>query len=166
MVSYDPTLFAGAIPADSTKTGSFVQTDIGFSSRSATVSFDGAFAINYYLQPNAVPDGEITFYYWTALDYGKATTLTAENASGRITMGNNGDGTYYARITGIAPKQMDDTYYAAAVYSNPEGTYCSGIIAYSLSRYCMNNAKDGKPMKDLAAATAVYGYHAKQYFAQ
>jgi hypothetical protein len=81
-------------------------------------------------------------------------------------MGNKGDGTYYARITGIAPKQMDDTYYAAAVYSNPEGTYCSGIIAYSLSRYCMNNAKDGKPMKDLAAATAVYGYHAKQYFAQ
>ena len=82
VVSYDPTLFAGAIPADSAKTGSFVQTDIGFSSRSATVSFDGAFAINYYLQPNAVPDGEITFYYWTALDYGKATTLTAENAAG------------------------------------------------------------------------------------
>jgi hypothetical protein len=79
---------------------------------------------------------------------------------------DNGDGSYYARVTGIAAKQMDDTYYVAAVFSNADGEYCSGIIAYSLSRYCMNNAKDGNPMQDLAAATAVYGYHAKQYFAK
>ena len=61
---------------------------------------------------------------------------------------------------------MDDTYYAAAVYSKPEGTYCSGIIAYSLSRYCKNNASSADTgMQNLAKATAVYGYHAATYFA-
>jgi hypothetical protein len=28
----------------------------------------------------------------------------------------------------------------------------------------MNNAKEGKPMQALAAATAMYGYYAKAYF--
>lgn len=165
-VAYDPGLFAGAIPADQSKIGSFAKTDVGFSSRSATVSFDGAFAINYYLKPDASVDGEITFYYWSARDYGAAATLTAANANGTMVMQDNGDGSFYARVTGIAAKQIDDTYYVAAVYSNGDSQYCSGIIAYSLSRYCMNNAKDGNPMQALAAATAVYGYHAKAYFSQ
>ena len=130
----------------------------------STVSFDGAFAINYYLKPDSHIEGDILFYYWNAADYAAADILTADNATGCIIMGDNNDGSYFARVTGIAAKQLDDTYYVAAVYNNADGTYCSGIIAYSLSRYCMNNAKDGQPMQDLAAATAVYGYHAKEYF--
>ena len=164
VVSYDASLFAGAIPADASKIGCFGKTDVGFSARSATVSFDGAFAINYYLKPDSHIEGDILFYYWNAADYAAADILTADNATGCIIMGDNNDGSYFARVTGIAAKQLDDTYYVAAVYNNADGTYCSGIIAYSLSRYCMNNAKDGQPMQDLAAATAVYGYHAKDYF--
>ena len=163
-VAYDPGLFAGVIPAEPSKVGIFAKTDVGFSSRSATVSFDGAFAINYYMKPDVPIDGEISFYYWSAADYATAPVLTADNATGKQVMSDNGDGTYYARVTGIAAKQMDDTYYVAAVYSSGDSTYCSGVIAYSLSRYCMNNAKDGNAMKALAEATAIYGYHAMRYF--
>jgi hypothetical protein len=58
-VAYDPGLFAGVIPAEPSKVGIFAKTDVGFSSRSATVSFDGAFAINYYMKPDASVDGQI-----------------------------------------------------------------------------------------------------------
>jgi hypothetical protein len=53
----------------------------------------------------------------------------------------------------------------AGVYTDAEGnTYCTGVIAYSLSKYCMNNAKPGKTMQELASATAMYGYYANAYF--
>lgn len=164
VVSYDPGLFSGAIAADPAKIGTFARTNVGFDTRMATVSFDGAFTINYYFTTNAPVDGEVTFYYWNTADYTSAVNLTASNASGEVVMQRNNDGSYFARVTGIAAKQLDDTYYVTAVYSNEDGTYCSGIIAYSLSRYCMNNAKDGNSMQELASSTAVYGYHAKQYF--
>jgi hypothetical protein len=73
---------------------------------------------------------------------------------------------YIATTSGIAAKALDDTYYVAGVYTDAEGnTYCTGVIAYSLSKYCLNNAKPGKTMQALAAATAMYGYYAAQYFA-
>lgn len=164
VVEYDPGLFSGVIAADPSKTGAFARTDAGFSGRNASVSFEGAFSINYYLTTNVPVDGEIAFYYWNEADYASAETLTTSNASGILTMQSNSDSVYYARVTGIPAKNIDSTYYVAAVYSNAEGTYCSGIIAYSLSRYCMNNAKDGNPMQELASFTAVYGYYAEQYF--
>jgi hypothetical protein len=69
-------------------------------------------------------------------------------------------------VKGIAAKMLDQTYYVAGVYTDAEGnTHCTGVIAYSLSKYCMNNAKPGKPMQALAAATAMYGYYAGEYFA-
>jgi hypothetical protein len=53
----------------------------------------------------------------------------------------------------------------AGVYTDANGnTHCTGIIAYSLSKYCMNNAKPGKAMQELAAATAMYGYYANIHF--
>jgi hypothetical protein len=42
-------------------------------------------------------------------------------------------------------------------------TYCTGVIPYSISTYCRNNAEGA--MGDLAYATAVYGYYADNYFA-
>jgi hypothetical protein len=48
----------------------------------------------------------------------------------------------------------------AGVYTDEAGNeYCTGIIAYSLSKYCMNQA-DGSSMGELAQATAIYGYYA------
>ena len=165
VIPYDATLFKGAIAADASKTGNFPKNAEAFSSRSATVSFEGAFAINYYFAPSNTIVGDMTLYYWTPADYAAAGELTAANATGTMTMVASGDGSYWGQVSGIAAKYLDETYYVAGVYTDAEGnTYCTGIIAYSLSRYCLNNAKDGNPMQELAANTAMYGYYAKLYF--
>ena len=127
------------------------------------MSFEGAFAINYYFTPNEAVNGQVTFCYWTRSDYLAADMLTLENATGTLAATANANGVYWAQLRGIAAKKLDDTYYAAAFYTDTDGrTHCTGVIAYSLSRYCMNNANSA--MGQLAQATAVYGYHAKSYF--
>ena len=160
--AYSADLFAGAVAADANKIGSFAKTE-GFSSKSASVSFEGAFAINYYFGASAEVAGDMTFCYWTAADYAKADVLTADNATGTFAMQKQPGGAYWAQIDGIAAKELDDTFYVTAVYTDAEGnTHCTGIIAYSVSHYCMNNANGA--MGDLAQATAIYGYHARAYF--
>ncbi|MBQ9762731.1 MAG: hypothetical protein IJV82_06635, partial [Oscillospiraceae bacterium] len=58
------------------------------------------------------------------------------------------------------------TIYVAAVYESNGVEYTSGVTAYSLGHYCKTQAaKETSAMKDFAAATGVYGYYAKQYFA-
>jgi hypothetical protein len=103
----------------------------------------------------------VTFYYWTKDAYENAEVLTADNASGTMNMTAE-NGVCHGQITGVAAKQLDDTYYVAAVYTVDGETYCTGVIAYSLSTYCMRNAASN--IGELARATAVYGYHAKAYF--
>ena len=165
VVSYDETLFKGAVAADTAKTVNFTKSATGFSSRSASVSFEGAFAINYYFAPSVSVAGDLTMYYWTPADYAAASVLTAGNASGSAAMVSSGDGSYWGQVSGIAAKMLDETYYVAAVYTDADGNaYCTGVIAYSLSRYCLNNARDGNVMQALAANTAMYGYYAKAYF--
>ena len=162
---YDASFFTGAVAADASKTVNFTKTATGFSSRSASVSFEGAFSINYYFTPSVAVDTDLILYYWTPADYAAADVLSVNNASGFMPMVAGADGSYWGQVSGIAAKNLDETYYVAGVYSDAEGnTYCTGIIAYSLSRYCMNNAKDGSTMQELAAATAMYGYYAKEYF--
>jgi hypothetical protein len=164
VITYSADLFTGPVQADASKIGQFTKTESGFSKRGASVSFDGAFAINYYFVPDAQMDGAITFYYWSGTDYAAAETLSPANATGTVTMVKNADGSYWAQLSGIAAKMIDETYYVAAVYNSDGQTLCSGVIAYSLSKYCINHAKDGDPMQALAAATAMYGYYAKAYF--
>jgi hypothetical protein len=92
--------------------------------------------------------------------------LTTRNVTGTVAMKAQGNGNYSAQVTGIAAKQIDDTYYVCGVYTSGGNTYCTGIIAYSLSRYCKSIAGSENPgMQNLAKATAVYGYHAATYFA-
>jgi hypothetical protein len=75
------------------------------------------------------------------------------------------DGSYWGQVTGIAAKKLDETYYVAGVYTDESGnTCCTGVIAYSLSKYCMSKAVDGNKMQQLASATAMYGYYARNYF--
>ena len=164
VVPYDASLFKGSVAADASKTVNFTKTDSGFSARSASVSFEGAFSINYYFTPNMGVAGDVTLYFWTPEDYAAADVLTVDNASGSSPMVNNG-GPYWGQVSGIAAKNLDKTYYVAGVYTDASGnTYCTGVIAYSLSKYCLNNAKPGKDMQELAAATAMYGYYANAYF--
>ena len=161
---YDKSLFTGAVAADPAKVGAFVRSADGFTSRIATVSFEGAFVINYYLDPEFQVHGDMKLYIWNPADYASAAELTEANASAVVTMAQQDSGSYWGQVTGIAAKMLDETYYVAGVYTDAAGnTYCTGIIAYSLSRYCMNNANG--TMANLAQATAMYGYYAKAYFA-
>ncbi len=162
--AYDSALFTGTVAAPQSKLGSFASTGTGFSKKSATVSFEGAFSINYYFTPNQTIDGELTLYYWTPADYEACDVLSAENASGSVSMSDSGDGRYWAQVSGIAAKSLDKTYYVAAVYTDADGnSHCTGVVPYSLSKYCMNNANGS--MGALAQATAMYGYYAAAYFA-
>jgi hypothetical protein len=67
-------------------------------------------------------------------------------------------------VEGIAPKDLDKTYYVAGIYLSDVSICSTDVIAYSLSKYCMNNAYGN--MGALSQAAAMYGYYAAQYFAQ
>jgi hypothetical protein len=166
VVGYDASYFKGAIAADANKVSNFTATATGFSGKSASVSFEGAFAINYYFAPSFAVKGDVKLYIWSPADYAAASKLTASNATAVVTMDAQSGGAYWGQVEGIAAKMLDETYYVAGVYEDADGnTYCTGVIPYSLSKYCLNNAKPGKDMQELAAATAMYGYYAAQYFA-
>jgi hypothetical protein len=165
VIPYDKTLFTGAVEADASKVGAFAATASGFAEMGATVSLEGAFSVNYYITPSATVSGDLTLYIWTPEAYAAADILTAENASQTVSMTICGQGSYWGQVKNIAAKGLDDTYYVAGVYTDDRGnTYCTGVIAYSLSKYCINKAVDGCNMQQLAGATAMYGYYAKQYF--
>jgi hypothetical protein len=164
-VPYSADLLKGAVAADNSKAGAFAKTASGFSKKTVSVSFDGAFGVNYYFTASNVPEGEMTFYYWTAEDYAAVQTLTAHSATGTVGMEIAENGSYWAMVDGIAAKEIDDTIYVAGVYSANGETYCTGIVAYSLSTYFKKIAAGNSDMQPLAAAAAVYGYYAKAYFA-
>jgi hypothetical protein len=103
-------------------------------------------------------------YVWSPEVYAAASRLTEANAV-VVPMIAENSGRYYCQISGIAAKALDKTYYVAAIYTDANGIVrCTGIIPYSLSTYCMNKAVDGNAMQSLAAATAMYGYYAAQFF--
>jgi hypothetical protein len=135
---------------DSNKVGAFAANG-GFGKKYPTVSLEGAFAINYYIQTSYPVDGEMVLYYWNAEDYAKADVLTAENATG-IVQDN--------AVSGIAAKDLDTTIYVAAVYESNGVRYCTGVLPYSVSAFCAAMADSSA----LARAIAVYGSYAKAYF--
>jgi hypothetical protein len=152
----------GGVSAE--KTGVFGTTVNGFSSRSVSMSADGILALNYYFTTSRAVD-KVTFYYWTAEQYNAVTELTAANASGSKEMALTAtENQYWASFDGIAAKDMDRVIYACGVYEIDGQTYSTGVIAYSLAKYCANRANVAGEFQSFAAATAVYGYHAKTYF--
>ncbi|MBQ9762436.1 MAG: hypothetical protein IJV82_05090 [Oscillospiraceae bacterium] len=162
--AYDESMVAALVPVEESKCGSFLPTDGAFSNFSASVSFGGAFSINYYFVPAQNVEGDMVMYWWSATTYNGVTELTAENADGAITMTPGVE--YWAAVEGIPAKRIDETVYVAVVYSSGGQTYSSKVLAYSLGRYCQSIAADStSAMQDLAATTAVYGYCTKTYFA-
>lgn len=159
---YNADLFTGAVAADPAKVnGCFASTEAGFEQISASVSFEGAFALNFYFDLDR-ENSEVVFYYWTKEAYESADELSDTNCTGSIAATADANGIFYAPITGIAAKELDDTIYVAATYTIDGETFCSGVIAYSLSTYCMRHANGN--MGQLAQATAMYGYYAENYF--
>ena len=150
-----------AVPSATSKAGSFVNNG-GYSDLHPTVSFEGAFSINYYFTPKYTPDnGVINFYYWNFDAFNAAETLTPENATGTVQMTSDGN-VYTNPVEGIAAKQIDEPVYVAGLYTNGGTTYTTPVIGYSLGAYCKNIAANGNAF---GAATAVYGFYAKAYFA-
>jgi hypothetical protein len=158
---YNRAYFTGAVKADQAKTGVFGYEN-GFGKKSVSVSFEGALAMNFYINPTALMDSDVYFYYWTPEAYAAADVLTAANASGKVVMEEN-EGVCYTTVAGIAPKDLDKTYYMAGIYLSDASICSTGVMAYSLSQYCMNN--ENGSMGELAQATAMYGYYADAYFA-
>ena len=153
-----------SVPAASQEKQGIFYNNKGFSKRSPAVSFKGAFSINYFFTPAYMPVGEITFYYWNEADFGAAQVLTVDNASGCFAMNGEGQGQYRADIEGIAAKDLSKAVYVAAVYTDGTNTWTSGVLGYSIGAYCASQSAKGGTIADLAMATAVYGYQAKQYF--
>ena len=146
------------------KQGSFASNS-GFSKRYPAISFEGAFCINYFFTPQYAPVSGITLYYWNAADYERSSVLNTANATGTLKLSGSGVGEYRGDITGIAAKSLSDAVYVAATYQDSSGTVrTSGVLGYSIGAYCASQATKGGDIAALAMATAVYGYHAKQYF--
>jgi hypothetical protein len=159
--SYSASMVADVVKASSSKVGSFVMNG-GYSNIYPTVSFEGAFAINFYFTPNKTVSSAPTMYYWDAETYNSVSKLTAQNATGVLTMVNDGNGNWGAAVEGIAAKDMDSTIYVAGIYTSNGVSYPTNVISYSLGNYCKTVASNGEAF---GAATAVYGYYAKAYFA-
>ena len=83
---------------------------------------------------------------------------------GTLTLVLEDSGEYRADIEGIAAKNLSEAVYVAAVYSDGTTEWTSGVLGYSIGAYCASQISKAADVAALAEATAVYGYHAKQYF--
>ena len=105
------------------------------------------------------------FYYWDAETYDSVDVLNTQNATGTMTMTPMGDGRYKATVGDIAAKELDATVFVAGVYESAGVSYSTGVLSYHLGAYCVDRVNNGgEAMGILAAATAVYGCRAKDYF--
>ena len=161
VADYSSSMVSPVVAADSAHAGHFVMNKTAFTGAYPTVSFEGAFSINYYFTTGLTPDSGITFCYWDATAYANCDKLTTANATGIVKMEQDGN-RWCASVEGISAKDMDQTIYVAAIYKSGGTTYTTSVIAYSLGKYCQTMADSGNA---LGAAAAVYGYYAKAYFA-
>ena len=145
------------------KAANFTRTATGFASRYPTISFEGAFSIDYFCKPSATVKGDIILYYWNQADFDACDVLSIDNATGAMKLEKSGD-VYATAVEGIAAKDLDKGIYVAFVYTDGSSTYCSGILGYSIGMYCQSLASGTDTMAPFARATAVYGYYAKQTF--
>lgn len=162
VINYNSGMVAPVGKVNTAKVGIFANSG-GFSKRIPAITFGSAFSINYFFVPSNVPTGGLKLYYWNQADYDAATVLTPSNASGSIKL-NLVDGQYQGDISGISAKNLDETIYVAAGYNSNGTSHCSGVLPYSIGAYCVSQAAKGGDVQQLAQATAVYGYYAKQYF--
>ena len=162
--SYRSDMVSSVPAASAAKQGSFASNK-GFASRKPAISFEGAFCINYFFAPKYAPQSGITLYYWNTRDFNAAAVLTTANATGSVKLVGSGTGDYRGDITGISAKALSEAVYVAAVYKDGSGnTWTSGVLGYSIGTYCASLSSQGGDVAALAMSTAVYGYHAKQYF--
>ena len=165
--AYDESMMDAVVAVDSTKAQNFIYDGTSFARRAPSVSFDGAFSINYYFTAANAPDDGMTLYYWNIDDYTACDVLTADNATGSMEMvATETEDQYWGNVTGIAAKELDQTVFVVGVYEYNGTTYTTGVLNYSIGKYCESiAAKDSSDQQSFAQVTAVYGYCAEEYFA-
>ena len=161
--AYNDSMTTPVTQPSGTKVSNFVN-DKTYTKRYPTISFEGAFCINYYFQPSLAVKGDVTMYVWTAEAFEAAETLTKENATSAVKMTLTESGEYLGVVGGIAAKDLDKVAYVSFVYSDGTTEHCGGVVAYSIGAYCKSQAATTGTLSDLAKACAVYGYYAKQLF--
>lgn len=160
--TYDSTMVTDLVRVDTAKAGVFGENVNGGIKTYPSVTFGGAFSINYYFRTTEAA-AKATFYYWTEDAYNAVDVLTSDNATGKLEMTAEESGDFVASVNGIAAKDLDKTIFVAAI---AEDGSCTGILSYSLGAYCAQNvASTNEAMGQFASATAVYGYYAENYFA-
>lgn len=160
---YDKALLDDYVLAAAAKKGAFA-VNTGFSKRNLSVDFGAAFSINFYLVPTYGVSGDVVMYIWDTAAYNGASVMNTSNAKASKVMTLT-DGVYTASTIGIAAKDLDRTLYVAAMYTGTDGmVYTSGVMSYSVGAYCESQGTASTDMGALARATAVYSYHAKEYF--
>ena len=159
--SYRADMMIASVAPDAAKAANFANNG-GYTRRYPSIVFEGAFSISYNFIPSATPVGDITMYVWDQVTFDSVDVLTRENATEVIAM-TPGDA-YTAVVDGIAAKDLDKGVYVTFIYSDGTTEYCSGILNYSIGDYCTGKATGNTTMAPFAAATAVYGYYAKEMF--
>ena len=160
---YSADMIASVTQASGSKLGEFVN-DSSYTKRYPTISFEGAFCINYYFQPSLAVKGDVTMYIWSLEDFNKASVLTRSNATKAVKMTLTETGEYLGVVDGIAAKDLDKAAYVTFCYSDGTTNHCGGVIGYTIGLYCKSQASKTGTLADLAAACAVYGYYAKELF--
>ena len=161
--TYSDTMIAAVTQASGSKLGEFVN-DSTYTKRYPTISFEGAFCINYYFQPSLAVQGDVTMYIWSLEDYEAADALTRDNATRAVTMTRTETGEYLGVVDGIAAKDLDKAAYVTFCYNDGTADHCGGVLGYTIGLYCKSQASKTGTLADLAKACAVYGYYAKQLF--
>lgn len=163
---YSPEMIPDLSAVDAVKAQNFVMNSGSYTAFRPAVVFDGAFAINFYFDPAYEPEGSMTFYYWSQADYEGCDVLSVDNATGSKTL-SDVDGLYCGTISGISAKEIGSAYYVVGAYESNGQVYYTNVVTYSLGAYCEYLANDASSdAQALAAATAVYGFYAENYFAQ
>ena len=133
-------------------------TGSGFS-----LSFEDEILVNFYYTVSDLTDvteqGMLVFY----ADPGTADIAKADDVYDDAKYVES-SGSYIVTTTGIAAKDLNQTIYVAGGYKSGSTNYCTGILPYSIGTYCASQVSKSTEAKDLAAATAVYGYYANAYF--
>ena len=163
VAAYSDSMIATVTQASGTKLGSFIN-DSTYTKRYPTISFEGAFCINYYYQPSLAVVGDVTMYIWSLEDYNAASVLTKSNATKSVKMTLTETGEYMATVDGIAAKDLDKAAYVSFVYSDGTTEHCGGVLGYTIGMYCKSQASKTGTLAELSKACAVYGYYAKQLF--
>ena len=163
IADYSADMIDAVTQASGDKLGTLIN-DKTYSACYATVSFEGAFKINYYFKPTLSVEGDVTMYVWSLEDFNGVDVLSRENATKAISMTLTESGEHMATVDGIAAKDLDKAVYVSFVYSDGTTDHCGGVLGYTIGMYCKTQVAKTGTLSELAKACAVYGYYAKQLF--